>query len=994
MRRSILSYEDRKRYQDLEQDYPIPSIYRILRKRHHAINKGRAISFLGKLAVITIAGVALFLGCLGFVAGLYYARLVSDLPPVGNIEILYTETANGFPKPTQVYDRTGENLLFVMLHPAAAMRQWANVDPKGTNPVPQSSLQAIVAFREPSFWKNKGYDQEEFLGNLLQLLGKKGEQECPTTITQQLVEMTLLPADDWFRSPIVRFIKSAVLAERLTKRYSKEQILEWYLNSAYYGNLAYGIDAASLVYFGKHARDLTLAESALLAALPGAYEVNPTDSPQQASDIQRQVLVTMGEQGLITPAQRSAAMAESLPSVVEISSTSIFRLQRYTWHRLADAYGAGLANQYGMRVITSLDADLQEQLSCCAQVYIAGLEGNAPASTDDDWECEAASLLPPSRPGEEEKDHRAQNVAIVILNPRNGQLLGLYGAVDQPMQLQAMTYPFIYLTAFTRGYSPATMVLDLPMQEEAGNADQWAGDGEELHGPARIRIALLGAYRYAAQRMVQAMGEDAILRIMKQMGINSLPESGADMISRGVMDELEASLLDMSFAYGVFANEGEMAGTSAFEAESRSEWQGLDPILILRVEDENGKVLARSFAEQKAILSSELSFLVTDILSDRSTRGLVSSHSTPLEFDRPAAVMIDNPVGAEVNWTIGYSPSRVVGVWVGNGDTQGMEDADPLNGAASLWLALMQYASQQIIPEGWEKPEGVTMLEVCDPSGLLPTEACPLVVREYFLKGTEPVQYDDLYQPVVVHRETGKLATLLTPLEQQEERVFLVPPPEAAYWSENFGWSYPPQEYDPIHARLIEEAGVNIDSPMEFSFIHGKRWISGTADIENFEYYRLVYGEGLNPKAWYQIGEDRFEPVTDDLLAMWDTGDLNGLYSLQLMVIDQEGIVHIATRFIIVDNQPPQIEVLHPREGERYGEQGVPVRFEIRASDSFGLSEVEFMVDGQKVGKVYDEPFLLEMPSLSAGSHTFRAQAYDLAGNIGKSELVTLYVER
>lgn len=974
----------------------MPSIYWILHKRRLAKNQGKAVPFLGKLAVVGIVIVTLFLVGASFIAGLFYASLVSDLPPAGNIETLYAETADGFPRSIEVYDRTGENLLFALLHPEATMRQWASFGSGGMNPLPQSIIQASVAFQEPSFWENIGYDQENFLRDLIHILGKGGEQELPKTITQQLVEMTLLPPDDWFHPPIVRFIRSTVLAERLTKRYSKEQILEWYLNSAYYGNLAYGIDAASLVYFGKHAQELTLGESALLAALPRAYEINPIDSPQQAISIQRQVLAMMVEQGLITPSQRNAAMVESLPSSLEASSSAL-QLQRYTWDRLVDAYGSGIVNRYGLRVITSLDAQLQGQLLCSAQIHLGRLAGNTPEPmeiADEDLECDVANFLPPIRPGNQGKDHRVQDVAIVILNPQNGEILGLYGAVNQPIQIQAMSYPFIYLTAFTRGYSPATMVLDLPMLEEEGNADQMTQNGEDLHGPVRIRIALLGAYQYAAQRMVHAMGEDTILRVMSQMGIDSMQEVRDDVADRRIADELEASLLDMSSAYGMFANEGTMVGTSTSEAKLKDEQAELDPILIIRIEDENGKILARTDVEEKAILTSQLSFLITDILSDHATLGMLLGQPNPLELDRPTGVMIDNLIGDKVNWTIGFSPSRVVGVWVGNRDGQGMEEIGPLNGAAPLWRALMEYVSQENPPEGWEKPEGITMLEVCDPSGLLPTKACPLVVREYFLEGMEPVQYDTLYQPVMVHRETGKLATLYTPLEQVVERVFLIPPPEAADWTENFGWTYPPKEYDPIHTQLVQEVGVNIDFPMDFTPIHGKRWISGTADIQGFQYYRLIYGEGLNPTAWYQIDEDRFEPVVKDVLALWDTRNLDGLYSLELMVVDQEGIVHIANRFVIVDNQPPQIEVLHPGEGERYREQGDPVQFEVRASDNFGLSRVEFMVDGKKVGKAYQTPFLLEVFFLSSGLHTFVAQAYDLVGNVGESEQVTIYVER
>jgi hypothetical protein len=211
---------------------------------------------------------------------------------------------------------------------------------------------------------------------------------------------------------------------------------------------------------------------------------------------------------------------------------------------------------------------------------------------------------------------------------------------------------------------------------------------------------------------------------------------------------------------------------------------------------------------------------------------------------------------------------------------------------AVLWNALMQIASQNAPRDGWTVPADVSVMNVCDPSGMLPTSDCPNLVSEVFLNGNEPVQADNMYRRFSINRETGLLATVFTLPQLIEERVYLVVPGEARSWAEGAGLEIPPSNYDVIQSPQID-ANVNITSPALFSEVSGSVQIRGTAAGDNFVSYRVLVGQGLNPRHWIQVGDGN-EPVTNGLLATWNTTDLNGLYAVQLQVVRSDQRVETA----------------------------------------------------------------------------------------------------
>ena len=325
-------------------------------------------------------------------------------------------------------------------------------------------------------------------------------------------------------------------------------------------------------------------------------------------------------------------------------------------------------------------------------------------------------------------------------------------------------------------------------------------------------------------------------------------------------------------AYGVFAQNGVYFGQDINEA--------FEPVTILRVEGDDGSIwLDWSTPQARPVVTPGLAYLINNSLSDETVLAGALRAANVLDVGRPAAVKLGQTSDALDTWAIGYSPSRVVAAWTG---ARAKSDLSP-RAPAVLWNALMQIASQNVPPEDWSLPADVSVINVCDPSGMLPTAECPNLVSEVFLNGNEPLQADDMYRKFSINRETGLLATVFTLPQLIEDRVYLVVPPEARSWAESAGLAIPPANYDVIQAPPLNPE-VNITSPDLFAEVSGKVKIEGTAAGDDFASYRILVGQGLNPQKWIQVAEGN-APVTDGLLAEWDTSELSGLYAVQLQVI-------------------------------------------------------------------------------------------------------------
>ena len=331
-------------------------------------------------------------------------------------------------------------------------------------------------------------------------------------------------------------------------------------------------------------------------------------------------------------------------------------------------------------------------------------------------------------------------------------------------------------------------------------------------------------------------------------------------------------------------------------------------------------------------------------------------------------------------------------MWLGYSQVEETSLALPVEAAAGIWQALMEYASEGQPTLGWEMPAGVSMLEVCDPSGLLPSADCPNVVTELFLDGNLPISTDNLYQRFQINHETGRLATIFTPPELVEASTFLVVPPEAQEWSRLANLPLPPTEYDNIQpVELIPT--TRFSSPAQFSFVRGKVALRGTASGEGFVSYRLALGRGINPTHWQNITESKVSPVEDGRLGELDTSGLDGLYIVRLMSVYEGQRVQLAYLQVTVDNTPPVVSIPYPLPGQVFvGLDQRTITLQAAAADAVGVQRVEWWLDGVKIGERTMEPYALIWDG-KVGTHKLQVRAIDRAGNESRSEVVEITVQ-
>lgn len=949
----------------------------------HRRNAGRSPAsrrLPGRFALGCALSVSLLAALAALALAFAYTSLVQDLPSLDALPALLSPPDGLLLQPTRLYDRSGQHVILSLENPAAAGRQYLPLDDKASLHLPSALITATLAMSEPDFWSSPGFSLEG--------LG----QDVHPTLAQRLVSELLL-ADE--APGLRRELRERLLAAQITAEFGRRQILEWYLNNANYGRWAYGADAAARVYFGKSAADLDLAEAALLAGIADRPSFNPLDAPLVARERQLQVLGVLRGLGHIGAGQAEAAMQQELHFRAAIPlANPAPAFTALVWEQLAPFYDLNRLQRGGLQIITTLDYDLQLQSACAVATQIAHLAGEETEPLAFDGSpCQAARLLPSPAPGEQGSGGLAANA--VILDPHTGQVLALVGDSTRGPDAAhlaahpagSLLTPFIYLAAFARGSGPATLVWDIPGQllpplDQVQNADG------KFHGPMRLRTALANDYRLPAVQLLYQVGPENVWRSAQQLGWVSLSSPGGQGLA---LFEEEVTLLEAAQAFGVLDNQGILAGRLPSADGKQSERSSLAPTAILRLEDAAGHTwLDWSVPQERPVVSAQLAYLLTHVLSDEAARWPSLGHPNPLEVGRPAAAKNGQTSTGDDAWTIGYTPQWVVGVWLGKAEAFATEAGEservPSTSAASLWHALMQYASQGQASQGWPVPPGLTTVAVCDPSGLLPTVDCPDVVDEVFISGNEPVRLDDLYRTFQVNRQSGRLATVFTPPQEVEARVYLITPPDAVAWATLAGLPIVPDSYDPV-LLSASSAEVHITTPALFAYVGGQVELRGSASGGGFSYYRLQVGQGLYPQRWIQIGEDSGRPVQDGLLGKWDTSGLSGLYAVQLLVVHSDQSVEIATTQVTVDNQSPQVSLWTPRDGDVLspGSQG-DVILRAEASDDLSLVRVEFWVDGQFVASQPQAPFVIAWKG-KAGHHTLTVRALDLAGNSSEATL-------
>ena len=918
--------------------------------------------------------IGLLLGLLGLAAAggvVLLANLTAGLPPVDSLPALLDHQTGSLLEPTRLYDRTGSTVLYTLGNSAIPRRGLA-LDVVNGEAFSPELVKTIVALVEPEFNHNSA----------LRISDLADAQ--PQTFAEKLVTDLLLDGSPG--SGLYASLRVRLLANQAIARYGRSQILEWYLNSAYFGHLAYGADSAAWLYLGKPASQLDLAESALLGAVLQAPALNPLDAPRAAREGQQTILKQLHRQGVITTTEYQTALAADLsfqaaPPAVETPARAFSEM---VLAQLKGELGKNRLERGGLRIITSLDADLQAQAVCTLQIQLSRLAGEfAQSGFAQSEACPAADLLP-ALPVHTSAASNAQ-ASVVVLDPASGQVLALVG--DSGLQTEeiglrphpagSLQTPFLALAGFARGLSPASLVWDIPTEDTLAEAvlTEAAQDSTGgYHGPVRLRTALANDYLTPLTEELLQLEGDTLTLTLHNLGMHgfSLPED----IETTFIGGIPLNPLDVAQAYSVFATLGQLNGSSQPGSDA------IQPQLVTQVTDSSGQpVELAQVSQSKTVVSAELAYLVQDVLADESARWPSLGSPNPLEIGRPAGAKLGSANEGHSAWAAGYTRQTLVVVWLGT-PTSSPVPLDGLPGAG-IWRALLQYASQGQPALTWEAPAGISSVAVCDPSGLLPGAACPNVVDEVFLEGSQPTSADTLYRELSINRETGRLATVFTPPELVEKQTFLIVPPAAQAWAQSAGLPVSPQEYDNVQLPAINPL-VNLTAPAQFSFVRGQVPLTGTAAGEGFSSYTIQVGQGINPTEWVTLQEPVTDPVTNNRLALWDTSGLNGLYILRLQAVRTDQRVEAALVQVSVDNEAPQVRIPYPREGQVVEN---PVTLQADVQDAVGIEWVEWWLDGRKLDARSAEPYVL-MARMEEGEHHLQVRAYDLAGGRADSQVV------
>ncbi|MBI4299906.1 MAG: PBP1A family penicillin-binding protein [Chloroflexi bacterium] len=915
------------------------------------------------IVALAVAGLLLLVAAPVSAGVATYVYFAQQLPPAE------TMASREIARSSKIYDRNG-TILNEVVDPYGANRTTVNIQE-----ISPYLINATIATEDGDFYRNWGVNFRGIARATYVYLTKSGSLQGGSSITQQLVKNVVIPEDERIQASFSRKIKEAILAFELTRRYSKNQILEWYLNEICYGGSACGAEAAAQSFFGKSARDLTLAEATMLAGLPQAPAYySPREHPERAKARQAVVLEMMIKRGYITPEQAEAAKGEKLHFHEQVFPIKAPHFVFYVRRLLEERYGTEVVYRGGLKVTTSLDLNLQNKAEELIRANLAKL-----------------------------KENNATNTALVAIRPTTGEILTMVGSADYfdstidgqinmattERQPGSAFKPFNYVTAFMKGYTPATMLLDVRTSFYDGGVP-FVPENVDLkfQGPVSVRQALATSLNVPAVRTLAFSGVDNVINTAHKMGITTLTKRNTYGLAL-TLGGGEVKLVDLAYAYSVFANNGKMTGTPVPLEKRSPGMRDLDPVAILKIEDSRGNVLYEyKTPDEKQVIDPKFAYLITNILSDNEARATFFGADNPLRLkSRPAAAKTGTTSDWRDNWTIGYTPDLVAGVWIGNANDQPMFKSFGSTAAAPVWNAFMEYALNDAPPKPFTRPQGITEATVCIPSGLLPTPDCKDTRKEIFA-GNAPTQPDNVWQKMRIDKTNGLLAMAQTPPQDVEEHVYMVLPPDAQDWVRERNVPQPPTEFSRRNSSPIA-----IVSPASGAFVRGRVEISGSAAGDGFRSFELAYGSGTNPGNWAPIIPSRNQPVTNGVLGSFDTTNLNGLHTLRLTVNTASG-PKIFTTPITIDNTPPQVQIVYPRPNETIVADlraPTPQGIQAKVSDNLAIDHVEFFVDGQSLGSTSASPYNGRW-MMSAGTHSTYAVAYDKAGNSAQSDPVTFRV--
>jgi penicillin-binding protein 1C len=880
-----------------------------------------ALGCLTRMMVISLFGLVILLIVAAISGVLAYASIAATLPAVDDLR----GRASQF-ETTRILDRNGVPL-YEIIDPNAGRRNYIPLSQISPN-----VIAATIATEDKEFYNHPGFDLFAIMRALWQNLNAGEIESGASTIPQQLARTLLFTPEERFEQSYNRKIREVILAAEINRRYSKNEILELYLNENNYGNLAYGIEAAAETYFNTTADKLTLAQASFLAGLPQSPSVYDIHTNREATLSRHQdVLILMytlsQERGCISvsnsPLPICVGVQEALAASQEIEGYTFPRpdvtMRHPHWvqfvrEQLEAQFGAQTIYRSGFVVYTTLDMQLQNTAQQIVTQQVAALAAN-----------------------------NAKNGALVAIRPSTGEILAMVGSADffneaidgqvnmattQTRQPGSSIKPLTYLAAFEKGWTPSTLIWDVPsyftpsgLPDDPGELYVPVNYDRRFHGPVTVRSALANSYNIPAVKALAFVGvydnpatdyADGMIGMAQRLGITSFtrPDYGLALTLGGG----EVSVLEMTGAFAVMANNGKR----------------IPPVAILKITDFQGNVVYeyQPPAGQQAI-RAEHAYLIASILSDNDARAPMFGRNSVLNLPFPAAAKTGTTDDFRDNWTMGFTPDLAVGAWVGNADYTPMQNTTGLSGAAPIWSQFMQAAIPVLTggnPTPFQRPPGIMDKVVCAVSGAEPSRHCPQQRTELFAIDQPPLpNTQDLWKEEIVDTWSGLRATpacgdqfvkeqLTLNVSEMFARRWLRREPEGQNWAEAAGFKAPifftpdgdcKAENRPTLAFLglrdnetveDEELALKIDA-----------WGNG------FTVVRIEFGYGNDPQDWEVLFESRAE-VRDSVVYKWDLTNLKqDRVTLRLRMENRdEGYAERLIRLRIEIPEPTPTPTLEP----------------------------------------------------------------------------------
>lgn len=829
-----------------------------------------------------------------------YYTIAATLPSVEDMR----ERASQF-ETTRFYDRNGD-LLYEMIDPNAGRRTYIPLEE-----ISPYVIAATISIEDKEFYNHPGFDPVALVRALITNYTSGEVVSGASTITQQLARGLFMEEAERTEISVRRKAREIILSAEMTRRYSKNEILELYLNEFNYGNLAYGIEAAAETYFNTTADQLDLAQAAFLAGLPQAPGIYDIFTNREATLYRnKQVVTAMYEVSKEKNCIYVSTITERICVTAQQAADAYIAIENYNFvqranpmiyphwvtyirYLLETRYDAQTIYRSGFRVFTTLDPQLQQEAERIVREQVAALA-----------------------------DKNATDGALVAIQPKTGQILAMVGSADfyneqiagqinmalRPRQPGSSIKPITYAAAFEKGWTPATLIWDVPSGfPPSGDVNDTRPPYEpvnydgKFHGPVTVRSALANSYNVPAVKTLQFVGiydnpdtpqQDGLIAFARRLGITTLDRNDYGMAL--TLGGGEVTLFDMTSAFSVFANNG----------------QKVEPFAITRIEDHTGSLIFQAEEPKPTpVIRAEHAYLITSILSDAQARAPMFGANSILNLPFPAAAKTGTTNDYKDNWTMGYTPDLAVGVWVGNADNSPMQNTSGVSGAAPIWASFMQYAVPYLTsnnPSAFTRPEGIVDKVICAASGTEPSEYCTNQRSEIFAHDQPPLpKEEDLWKRVKVDTWTNLSESpacqgytaekFVVNVTDQFAIKWINETSQGKSWAEGMGFESP-IIFVPTRACRADDprpnlvfVGVDDHQTITISPLDLYAVVDATSHFKSFY---VEYGMGINPPSWMRLVQEGGNRSSQpQKLLTWDLSAIEqGLVTIRLyMKSDNNG---------------------------------------------------------------------------------------------------------